>query len=242
MVYDMKNILITGASRGIGESIAYYFADKGFNVVGTARSEFKFKKNNFKGTLFPIRLDVTDRDSIKEAFNNLKERDLLPNILVNNAGITADQLFLRMKDEDWDNVIDINLTGTFNITKMFVKQMVKSRYGKIINISSVSGLMGNAGQVNYSSSKAALSGFTKSLAKEVGSRNITVNSIAPGFIDTDMTEYLDDKARLDLESQIPLRRIGNTKDISELVFFLASDEAAYITGQTISVDGGLFMH
>jgi len=190
----------------------------------------------------PIRLDVTDRDSIKEAFNNLKERDLLPNILVNNAGITADQLFLRMKDEDWDNVIDINLTGTFNITKMFVKQMVKSRYGKIINISSVSGLMGNAGQVNYSSSKAALSGFTKSLAKEVGSRNITVNSIAPGFIDTDMTEYLDDKARLDLESQIPLRRIGNTKDISELVFFLASDEAAYITGQTISVDGGLFMH
>ncbi|MDA8856871.1 3-oxoacyl-[acyl-carrier-protein] reductase [Gammaproteobacteria bacterium] len=238
----MKNILITGASRGIGESIAYYFADKGFNVVGTARSEFKFKKNNFKGTLFPIRLDVTDRDSIKEAFNNLKERDLLPNILVNNAGITADQLFLRMKDEDWDNVIDINLTGTFNITKMFVKQMVKSRYGKIINISSVSGLMGNAGQVNYSSSKAALSGFTKSLAKEVGSRNITVNSIAPGFIDTDMTEYLDDKARLDLESQIPLRRIGNTKDISELVFFLASDEAAYITGQTISVDGGLFMH
>ena len=238
----MKNILITGASRGIGESIAYYFADKGFNVVGTARSEFKFKKNYFKGTLFPIRLDVTDRDSIKEAFNNLKERDLLPNILVNNAGITADQLFLRMKDEDWDNVIDINLTGTFNITKMFVKQMVKSRYGKIINISSVSGLMGNAGQVNYSSSKAALSGFTKSLAKEVGSRNITVNSIAPGFIDTDMTEYLDDKARLDLESQIPLRRIGNTKDISELVFFLASDEAAYITGQTISVDGGLFMH
>ena len=238
----MKNILITGASRGIGESIAYYFADKGFNVVGTARSEFKFKKNNFKGTLFPIRLDVTDRDSIKEAFNNLKERDLLPNILVNNAGITADQLFLRMKDEDWDNVIDINLTGTFNITKMFVKQMVKSRYGKIINISSVSGLMGNAGQVNYSSSKAALSGFTKSLAKEVGSRNITVNSIAPGFIDTDMTEYLDDKARLDLESQIPLRRIGNTKDISELVFFLASDEASYITGQTISVDGGLFMH
>jgi len=238
----MKNILITGASRGIGESIAYHFADKGFNVVGTARSEFKFKKNKFKGTLTPIRLDVTDRDSIKEAFNNLKERDLLPNILVNNAGITADQLFLRMKDEDWDNVIDINLTGTFNITKMFVKQMVKSRYGKIINISSVSGLMGNAGQVNYSSSKAALSGFTKSLAKEVGSRNITVNSIAPGFIDTDMTEYLDDKARLDLESQIPLRRIGNTKDISELVFFLASDEAAYITGQTISVDGGLFMH
>jgi 3-oxoacyl-[acyl-carrier protein] reductase len=238
----MKNILITGASRGIGKSIAYYFARKGFNVVGTARSEFKFMDADFKGTFTPLKLDVTDRDSIKDAFSLLKEKELLPDILVNNAGITADQLFLRMKDDDWDNVLNINLTGTFNITKMFIKQMVKNRSGKIINISSVSGLMGNAGQVNYSSSKAALSGFTKSLAKEVGSRNITVNSIAPGFIDTDMTEYLDEKAKLDLESQIPLKRMGNASDISELVFFLASDEASYITGQTISVDGGLFMH
>jgi 3-oxoacyl-[acyl-carrier protein] reductase len=238
----MKNILITGASRGIGKSIAYYFARKGFNVVGTARSEFEFIDADVKGTFTPLKLDVTDRDSIKEAFSLLKEKELLPNILVNNAGITADQLFLRMKDDDWDNVLNINLTGTFNITKMFIKQMVKNRSGKIINISSVSGLMGNAGQVNYSSSKAALSGFTKSLAKEVGSRNITVNSIAPGFIDTDMTEYLDEKAKLDLESQIPLKRMGNASDISELVYFLASDEASYITGQTISVDGGLFMH
>jgi 3-oxoacyl-[acyl-carrier protein] reductase len=238
----MKNILITGASRGIGKSIAYYFARKGFNVVGTARSEFKFMDADFKGTFTPLKLDVTDRDSIKDAFSLLKEKVLLPDILVNNAGITADQLFLRMKDDDWDNVLNINLTGTFNITKMFIKQMVKNRSGKIINISSVSGLMGNAGQVNYSSSKAALSGFTKSLAKEVGSRNITVNSIAPGFIDTDMTEYLDEKAKLDLESQIPLKRMGNASDISELVYFLASDEASYITGQTISVDGGLFMH
>ena len=238
----MKNILITGASRGIGKSIAYYFARKGFNVVGTARSEFKFMDTDFKGTFTPLKLDVTDRDSIKDAFSLLKEKELLPDILVNNAGITADQLFLRMKDDDWDNVLNINLTGTFNITKMFIKQMVKNRSGKIINISSVSGLMGNAGQVNYSSSKAALSGFTKSLAKEVGSRNITVNSIAPGFIDTDMTEYLDEKAKLDLESQIPLKRMGNASDISELVYFLASDEASYITGQTISVDGGLFMH
>lgn len=238
----MKNILITGASRGIGKSIAYYFARKGFNVVGTARSEFKFMDADFKGTFTPLKLDVTDRDSIKDAFSLLKEKELLPDILVNNAGITADQLFLRMKDDDWDNVLNINLTGTFNITKMFIKQMVKNRSGKIINISSVSGLMGNAGQVNYSSSKAALSGFTKSLAKEVGSRNITVNSIAPGFIDTDMTEYLDEKAKLDLESQIPLKRMGNASDISELIYFLASDEASYITGQTISVDGGLFMH
>lgn len=238
----MKNILITGASRGIGKSIAYYFARKGFNVVGTARSDFEFMDDDFKGTFTPLKLDVTDRDSIKEAFSLLKKKELLPDILVNNAGITADQLFLRMKDDDWDNVLNINLTGTFNITKMFIKQMVKNRSGKIINISSVSGLMGNAGQVNYSSSKAALSGFTKSLAKEVGSRNITVNSIAPGFIDTDMTEYLDEKAKLDLESKIPLKRMGSASDISELVYFLASDEASYITGQTISVDGGLFMH
>ena len=237
----MKNILITGASRGIGKSIAYYFARKGFNVVGTARSEFEFIDADFKGTFTPLKLDVTDRDSIKEAFSLLKEKELLPNILVNNAGITADQLFLRMKDDDWDNVLNINLTGTFNITKMFIKQMVKNRSGKIINISSVSGLMGNAGQVNYSSSKAALSGFTKSLAKEVGSRNITVNSIAPGFIDTDMTEYLDEKAKLDLESQIPLKRMGNASDISELVYFLASDEASYITGQTLHVNGGMAM-
>ena len=238
----MKNVFITGASRGIGESIAYYFAEKGFNVVGTARSEFNFKKDNFIGNLYPVQLDVTDRESMKSVYSFLKDKDLLPNILINNAGITSDQIFMRMKDDDWDNVIDINLTGTFNITKLFIKDMVKKRYGKIINISSVSGLMGNPGQVNYSSSKAALGGFTKSLAKELGSRNINVNSIAPGFIDTDMTEFLDHEAKESLKKDIPLNRFGNTDDISELAFFLASDQAQYITGQTISVDGGLFMH
>ena len=238
----MKNVFITGASRGIGESIAYYFAEKGFNVVGTARSEFNFKKDNFIGNLYPVQLDVTDRESMKSVHSFLKDKDLLPNILINNAGITSDQIFMRMKDDDWDNVIDINLTGTFNITKLFIKDMVKNRYGKIINISSVSGLMGNPGQVNYSSSKAALGGFTKSLAKELGSRNINVNSIAPGFIDTDMTEFLDHEAKESLKKDIPLNRLGNTDDISELAFFLASDQAQYITGQTISVDGGLFMH
>jgi 3-oxoacyl-[acyl-carrier protein] reductase len=179
---------------------------------------------------------------MKSVYSFLKDKDLLPNILINNAGITSDQIFMRMKDDDWDNVIDINLTGTFNITKLFIKDMVKKRYGKIINISSVSGLMGNPGQVNYSSSKAALGGFTKSLAKELGSRNINVNSIAPGFIDTDMTEFLDHEAKESLKKDIPLNRLGNTDDISELAFFLASDQAQYITGQTISVDGGLFMH
>ena len=172
----------------------------------------------------------------------LKENDLSPTVLVNNAGITSDQLFLRMKDEEWDNVIATNLTGTFNLTKALIKNMIKNRHGRIINISSVSGLMGNPGQVNYSSAKAGLSGFTKSLAKEVGSRGITVNSVAPGFIDTDMTAYLDDDARDKLIKDIPLNRLGSVKDISDLVLFLASQEASYITGQTISVDGGLFMY
>jgi 3-oxoacyl-[acyl-carrier protein] reductase len=238
----MKNVFITGASRGIGESIAYYFAERGFNVVGTARSEFNFKNDNFVGNLYPVQLDVTDRESMKSVYSLLKDKELLPNILINNAGITSDQIFMRMKDDDWDKVIDINLTGTFNITKLFIKDMVKNRYGKIINISSISGLMGNPGQVNYSSSKAALGGFTKSLAKELGSRNINVNSIAPGFIDTEMTEFLDHDAKELLKKDIPLNRLGNTNDISELAFFLASDQAQYITGQTISVDGGLFMH
>jgi 3-oxoacyl-[acyl-carrier protein] reductase len=172
----------------------------------------------------------------------LKENNLTPSILINNAGITSDQLFLRMKDEDWDNVIATNLTGTFNLTKALIKGMIKNRHGRIINISSVSGLMGNPGQVNYSSAKAGLSGFTKSLAKEVGSRGITVNSIAPGFIETDMTSYLDENAKNKLTQDIPLKRLGSVNDIAELAIFLASDESSYITGQTISVDGGLFMY
>ena len=166
----------------------------------------------------------------------------MPSIIINNAGITKDQLFLRMSNDDWDKVIDTNLNGVFNVTKTFIKHLVKSRSGRIINISSVSGLMGNPGQVNYSSAKAALGGFTKSLAKEVGSRNITVNSIAPGFIDTDMTSYLDDEAKAEIVKGIPLQKLGNTNDISDLVLYLASEKAAYITGQTISVDGGLFMY
>ena len=149
---------------------------------------------------------------------------------------------MRMKDEDWDNVIETNLTGTFNLSKIFIKNMIKNKNGRIINISSVSGLMGNPGQVNYASSKAALSGFTKSLAKEVGSRNITVNSVAPGYIDTDMTSFLDTDAKEKIINNIPLGRIGIASDVSELVMFLASDEASYITGQTISVDGGLLMY
>tara|TARA_Y100000746_G_C15397161_1_gene404818 strand:- start:50 stop:766 length:717 start_codon:yes stop_codon:yes gene_type:complete len=235
-----KVVLISGASRGIGESLANYFAEKDYYVVGTSRNNFNFK--NKTKNLLPIKLDITCRESIKNCFNDLKEKNLLPTVLINNAGITSDQLFLRMKDEDWDDVISTNLTGVFNLTKIFIKNMIKNKEGRIINISSISGLMGNPGQVNYSSSKAALNGFTKSLAKEVGSRNITVNNVAPGFIETDMTSYLQEDAKQEIINTIPLQRLGNVDDVSKLVYFLVSDEASYITGQTISVDGGLLMY
>ena len=234
-------VFISGASRGIGRAIAIHFAQMGFKVVGASRNIFEFE-DSYSGNLIPIKLDITCRESVKNCFELLKQKDLLPTILVNNAGITSDQLFLRMKDEDWDDVLATNLTGTFNVTKVFIKNMIKNKYGRIVNISSISGLMGNPGQVNYSSAKAGLGGFTKSLAKEVGSRGITVNSVAPGFIETDMTSFLTDEAKSLLIKDIPLQRMGDVKDISELVAFLASDDASYITGQTISVDGGLFMY
>ncbi len=234
------NVFVSGASRGIGKNIATLFSNNGFKVIGTSRNEFSIADCN--DNFIPLKLDITSRENINDCFNYLKDKNLLPNILINNAGITADQIFMRMKDEDWDNVIETNLTGTFNLSKIFIKNMIKNKNGRIINISSVSGLMGNPGQVNYASSKAALSGFTKSLAKEVGSRNITVNSVAPGYIDTDMTSFLDTDAKEKIINNIPLGRIGIASDVSELVMFLASDEASYITGQTISVDGGLLMY
>ena len=235
-----RNIFISGASRGIGESMAKYFAKSNFNVVGTSRNNFKFDDD--LENLLPLKLDVTSRNDVKNCFDELKSKNLLPDILINNAGITADQLFLRMSDDDWDDVINTNLTGTFNLTKIFLKNMIKNKFGRIINISSISGLMGNPGQVNYSSSKAALNGFTKSLAKEVGSRNITVNCVAPGFIDTDMTSYIGENERNEILKKIPLNKFGSPEDISKLVMFLMSDEASYITGQTISIDGGLLMY
>ena len=235
-----KNVFISGASRGIGRAIAYHFASNNFVVVGTSRNEFEFDQKN--ENLIPLKLDVTSRDDIAECFEMLKSKDLLPKILINNAGITSDQIFLRMKYEDWDNVINTNLNGVFNLSKIFVKNMIKHKEGRIINISSISGLMGNPGQVNYSSSKAALNGFTKSLAKELGSRNITVNCIAPGFIETDMTSYINENEKIKLLNSIPLKRLGKAEDVAKLVSFLASDKASYITGQTISIDGGLLMN
>jgi 3-oxoacyl-(acyl-carrier-protein) reductase len=236
-----NTVLITGASRGIGLSIAQSFASEGFYVIGTSRSRFDLESALGTKDCLHVKLDVTDRAAINKVHNILKEDNKLPGTVINNAGITKDQLFLRMKDEDWDDVIDTNLSSVFNITKAFIKSMVKDREGRIINISSVAGLMGNPGQVNYSASKAAIGGFTKSLAKELASRNITVNSIAPGFISSDMTDALNDDQKSEIFKKIPLQKFGDSKNIADLAVFLASDKGQYITGQTISVDGGLYM-
>ena len=234
-------VLITGASRGIGLSIAQSFSDEGFYVIGTSRSKFDLETALGTKDCSHIKLDVTDRDTIKKIYEQLKNENNLPGTLINNAGITKDQLFLRMKDEDWDDVINTNLSSVFNITKAFIKPMLKEKEGRIINISSVAGLMGNPGQVNYSASKAAIGGFTKSLAKELASRNITVNSIAPGFISSDMTDALNDDQKVEILKQIPVQKFGDPKNIADLAIFLASEKGQYITGQTISVDGGLYM-
>jgi len=239
---DKKIVFITGVSRGIGLEIAKCFLNDGYFVIGTSRSNFNLGEALDSDHCLHIPLDVTDRDQVKNCMEQIKTQEKIPNVLINNAGITKDQLFLRMKDEDWDEVINSNLTGVFNITKLFIKSMVKDRSGKIINISSVAGLMGNPGQVNYSSSKAGLGGFTRSLAKEVAARNITVNCIAPGFIETDMTNHFKSDELDNILKTIPANKMGNPQDIANLALFLASSNADYITGQTISVDGGLYMN
>ena len=238
---DKKIAFITGVSRGIGLELAKCFLNDGYFVIGTSRSEFNLHEALDSEKCLHLALDVTDRDQVSSCMEKLKDEDIVPNVLINNAGITRDQLFLRMKDEDWDDVIDSNLTSVFNMTKLFIKSMVKNRSGKIINISSVAGLMGNPGQVNYSASKAGLGGFTRALAKEVATRNITVNCIAPGFIETDMTNHFKDDELNKVLNQIPANKMGSPKHIAALALFLASSKADYITGQTISVDGGLHM-
>ena len=238
---DKKIVFITGVSRGIGLELAKCFLNDGYFVIGTSRSEFNLSSALGSENCLHLPLDVTNRDQVSSCLKKLKEKDIVPNVLINNAGITKDQLFLRMKDEDWDDVIDSNLTSVFNMTKLFIKSMVKDRSGKIINISSVAGLMGNPGQVNYSASKAGLGGFTRALAKEVAARNITVNCIAPGFIETDMTNHFKEKELENILNQIPANKMGNPQNIADLALFLASDKGEYITGQTISVDGGLYM-
>ena len=237
-----KIVLVTGASRGIGLEAAKHFSKEGYKVIGTSRGDFNLGDLIGDESAISAQLDLMSKESIKNLFADLKSKDLLPSVLVNNAGITKDQLFLRMKDEDWDDVIETNLNGLFRVTKAFIKPMVKNKFGRVINISSVAGLMGNSGQVNYSSSKSAMVGFSRSLAKELGSRNITSNVVAPGFIETDMTTFLNDDEKVEVSKNIPMKRFGTVQDVAKCIVFLASDEANYITGQTISVDGGLFMY
>ena len=237
-----KIVLVTGASRGIGLEAAKHFSKEGYKVIGSSRGDFNLGELIGDESAISVQLDLMSKESIKNLFADLKSEDLLPSVLVNNAGITKDQLFLRMKDEDWDDVIETNLNGLFRVTKAFIKPMVKNKFGRVINISSVAGLMGNSGQVNYSSSKSAMVGFSRSLAKELGSRNITSNLVAPGFIETDMTTFLNDDEKVEVSKNIPMRRFGTVEDVAKCIVFLASDEANYITGQIISVDGGLFMY
>lgn len=235
--------LVTGASRGIGKAIAEKLAGDGFFVVGTATSDSgaeaisAYLVENGKG----VKLNVADPKSIEEVIKEVTDNYGSPTVLVNNAGITRDNLLMRMKDEEWDDIITTNLTSIFRLSKAVLRGMMKAKTGRIINISSVVGSTGNAGQANYAAAKAGMVGFTKSLAKEVGSRNITVNTVAPGFIDTDMTKELSDDIRQSLLTAIPLGRLGETAEIAHAVSFLASAGAGYITGETLHVNGGMFM-
>jgi len=237
-----KIVLVTGASRGIGLEVAKLFSKEGYKVIGTSRGDFNLGDLIGDSSAISVQLDLMSKESINDLFELLKSKDILPSVLINNAGITKDQLFLRMKDKDWDEVIETNLNGLFRVTKAFIKPMVKNKFGRVINISSVAGLMGNSGQVNYSSSKSAMVGFSRSLAKELGSRNITSNVVAPGFIETDMTTFLNDDDKIEVSKNIPMKRFGTVEDVAKCIVFLASDNANYITGQIISVDGGLFMY
>ena len=237
-----KIVLVTGASRGIGLEVAKLFSKEGYKVIGTSRGDFNLGDLIGDSSAMSVQLDLMSKESINDLFEDLKSKDILPSVLINNAGITKDQLFLRMKDKDWDEVIETNLNGLFRVTKAFIKPMVKNKFGRVINISSVAGLMGNSGQINYSSSKSAMVGFSRSLAKELGSRNITSNVVAPGFIETDMTTFLNDDDKIEVSKNIPMKRFGTVEDVAKCIVFLASDNANYITGQIISVDGGLFMY
>ncbi|HTQ36742.1 MAG TPA: 3-oxoacyl-ACP reductase FabG [Steroidobacteraceae bacterium] len=236
-------VLVTGASRGIGRAIALRLAAEGARVVGTATSaEGAAQVGAALGAAGRGEvLDVGAPGSLEDLIARLDAAGDLPTILVNNAAITRDTLLLRMKDDDWGKVIDTNLSANFRVSKLCVKRMMKERRGRIINITSVVGLMGNAGQANYAAAKAGVIGLTKSLARELASRNITVNAVAPGFIDTDMTKGLPEAQKAALLAQIPAGRLGTPEEIASAVAFLASPEAAYITGQTLSVNGGMLM-
>jgi 3-oxoacyl-[acyl-carrier protein] reductase len=247
MSHSGKTALVTGASRGIGHAIAMSLGRDGATVVGTATTDQgaeliteAFVREGVQG--HGLTLNVNNVESIEDTLSVIKERFGMPSILVNNAAITRDNLLLRMKDEEWDKVIETNLSSVFRVTKICLRDMLKARWGRIISISSVVGTTGNPGQVNYAAAKAGLLGFTKALALEVASRSITVNAVAPGFIDTDMTRGLPEDQRASLLERIPLQRLGHADEIAAAVAFLASEGAGYITGQTLHVNGGMYMN
>lgn len=242
-----KVALITGATRGIGKQIAIALAKEGYDIAINYRTENddlkstkeEVEKNNVK--CLAVKGDVAVFEDCEKFVEDVIKEFGSIDVLVNNAGITRDTLLMRMKKEDFESVIDTNLVGTFNVTKNVISHMLKARSGRIINISSVVGVSGNAGQTNYAASKAGIIGFTKSLAKEVASRNILVNAVAPGFIETGMTDVLKDEIKQDIEKNIPLKRIGTPQDVANVVKFLASEDSSYITGQVLHVDGGMLM-
>lgn len=240
-----KIVLVTGASRGIGAAIADAFARQGDIVIGTATSESGAKKVAERlqalGKGDGLVLDVSSAESIAQCTEAVLDRYGAPAVLVNNAGITRDTLMMRMKEDDWDQVIATNLSSVFRMSKPLIKGMMKARWGRIINVSSVVASMGNAGQVNYAAAKAGIEGLTRSMAKELGSRNITVNAVAPGFIETDMTKQLPEDQQQALLGAIPLQRLGRPEEIASAVAFLASDQAGYISGETLHVNGGMYM-
>ncbi|OLQ94417.1 3-oxoacyl-ACP reductase [Vibrio ponticus] len=243
MNLEGKIALVTGASRGIGRAIAELLVERGATVIGTATSESgaaaisEYLGENGKG----LALNVTDVESIEATLKTINDEFGVIDILVNNAGITRDNLLMRMKDDEWNDIIDTNLTPIFRMSKAVLRGMMKKRAGRIINVGSVVGTMGNAGQTNYAAAKAGVIGFTKSMAREVASRGVTVNTVAPGFIETDMTKALNDDQRAATLANVPAGRLGDPREIASAVAFLASPEAAYITGETLHVNGGMYM-
>jgi|TARA_B110000014_G_C20056652_1_gene549999 3-oxoacyl-[acyl-carrier protein] reductase len=235
-----KIVLVTGASRGIGRAAANKLSKTGFNVIGTATSQKGVDQINQEG-MYGLILNLNDKKSIESMWENIIDNFNCVDILINNAGITKDNIIARMSMDEWEEVINIHLNATFYMCQRATKLMMKNRFGRVINISSTSATIGNRGQGNYAAAKAGIEAFTRTLAREFGSRGITANNIAPGFIDTDMTKFLSEEERDNIQKDIPLNRFGKPEEVADLINFLASDEASYITGQTIHLNGGLYM-
>ena len=240
--HSNKTALVTGASRGIGKEIASILAKNGIKVIGVATSEKSLEAIKNIDNIIPLACDISDEQSVENLYTSVKEHSESIDILVNNAGIHMDNILLRMDTKEWKKVLDVNLNGPFYLTRLLLKDMIKNKQGRIVNISSISGTDGNKGQSNYSASKGGLLAFTKSLANEVGRRNITVNCIAPGIIETDMIGDLSDTVKTDYLKRIPLKKFGKPEDIGKMILFLCSDEASYITGQTFYIDGGMSLN